>query len=370
MKVAILGTKGIPNNYGGFEQCAEKLSLFFYNKYKLNVFVYNPKSHKYKSDYWNGIKIIKINDFKRLPIISSIIYDLLCIIDASKRSFDIVIQLGYSPSGLFMHILKAKNIPIITNMAGIEWKRSKWNFIAKKVIKFSEEIAVRKSNIVISDNIGIKKYIDERYSINSKYIAYGADIPISINEDLIHLYNLEKESYYLIIARLQKDNNIEIILDGYIQSEEFTNKIIVIGGIDNTYGKYLTKKYQEYRYNIIFLGGIYNQEILNSLRKFSKIYFHGHSAGGTNPSLLEAMAAESKIVAHDNIFNRSVLKRNALFFKNEIDVANIIKNFDNLYENNWVKANKESIKKDYQWEYIAEQYFKVIQNIEMKRKII
>jgi len=366
MKIAILGTKGIPNNYGGFEQCAEQLSIYFFNKCNSDVYVYCTKSHNYKGNVWQGINLIHINDFKNIPFLSSIIYDFLCILDARMQSFDIIIQLGYSPAGLFYKLLKKNKIPIITNMAGMEWKRSKWNNIAKTIIKISERKAVNQSDIIVSDNIGIKKYIDDKYKINSFLIAYGADIPEKIEESLIDQYSLKKHKYFLVIARLQKDNNIEIILNGYIKSKS-KYEILIIGSLNNNYAKYLLKKYHEYS-NIKFLGGVYNQDVLNAMRKYCNIYFHGHSVGGTNPSLLEAMASEARIVAYDNIFNRSVLNNNALYFKNENDIAYEIKNFEQLYKFEWINKNKDNIAKNYQWNNVGQKYYELIRKLKEGRE--
>lgn len=366
IKLAILGSKGIPNNYGGFEQCAEKISLYFKNtNIPIDVYVYCPISHTYKSDKWQGINLVHIKDYEKYPLISSLAYDYGCVIDAKKRKFDIIIQLGYSPSGLFYKILKKENIPIITNMGGMEWKRSKWGIIARNIIKYSEKLAVKYSDMIISDNLGIKEYIDKKYNIDSKYIAYGAEIPYHINDEYLSKYNLEKESYYLVISRIQKDNNIEMIINGYLKS--YSNiPLIIIGSIKNNYGKYLKQKYKYYK-NIRFIGGVYELEELNAIRRYCKIYFHGHSAGGTNPSLLEAMAIRCKIVAHNNIFNRYVLQDNAIYFNNDFEVANIINNFDNLYNYDWQINNLENIKNNYQWDSIGEMYLKIILEIAEKK---
>ena len=142
-------------------------------------------------------------------------------------------------------------------------------------------------------------------------IPYGSVIFEDPNEDSIKKYNLNKKNYFLIISRIEPENNIEMILDGYLKSKSF-NKMIIVGNYNNKYGKFLLNKYKNYN-KIIFLNGIYDINIINNLRFFSKYYFHGHSVGGTNPSLLEAMACRAFIISNNNIFNKTYLEMTLLF---------------------------------------------------------
>jgi glycosyltransferase involved in cell wall biosynthesis len=356
MKVAIIGSRGIPNYYGGFEECAENLALFL-KRMNNDVYVYSTKSHLYKNDTWKGINIIHIDNFVGLPGIGSVLYDFLCILDASHRRFDVVIQLGYSPSGLFSLILKKARVPTITNMAGMEWRRSKWGPLAKTIIRASERLAVRYSDIVVSDNVGIKQYIDNKYGISSAYIPYGAIIPSKFDERLLRRYGVQKGRYILVIARLQPDNNVEMIVNGYLKSHIVSNPLIIIGALDSKYARRLRIKYLANQ-DVQFVGANYDKDELMALRKYSFIYFHGHSAGGTNPSLLEAMAAEARIAAFDNIFNRTVLDDHALFFADEDDVARIVLNIDKVYDDSWTSSNKLKISTEYQWDKVGAQYYK------------
>lgn len=356
MKIAVLGTRGIPNHYGGFEQCAEKLSPLWVKR-GISVDVFCEVKGKLKVNRWKDVDLVAIPDLSNISGLNVVIYDCLSILKVLTKNYNIILQLGYSPAALFYPLLKLKNVKIITNMAGIEWKRSKWGLFARTIIKLCEHMAVHLSDIVVADNIGIKEYLDNKYKIESRLIAYGAEpAPIS-KKGLLDNYQLYPNEFYMLIARLQPDNNIEMILDGY-QLSNSKLPFIVIGGPLGKYADHLHAKYAIDK-NIKFLGGIYDYSILCTLRSQARLYFHGHSAGGTNPSLLEAMESGAKIAAYDNIFNRSVLDDGALFFKNENDIVAII--HQELYTDysTKIRYNKNKIKKQYTWTKIAEQYQKL-----------
>lgn len=360
MKIAILGTRGIPNTYGGFEQCAEKISYYFVKK-GIDVTVYNPSDHCYKQSELNGVKIKTIFSNEELfSFFNVFIFDYLCLKDAIDK-YDIILELGYHPSAIFYYLKKKHKAKIITNMAGMEWKRSKWNFITRKFIKYCEKLAVEKSDVIITDNLEIKKYFLKKYGKDSFHIAYGAQLFNNPQIQNIEKYGLKKYNYYMMMARFQRDNNYEMILDGYIASRANV-PFIVIGDHTNRYGAFLKDKYQNYS-NIKFVGGIYNYYVLSTLRWFSKLYFHGHSCGGTNPSLLEAMATNTYIATHDNPFNRNVIENNCLYFSNSDDVSFIIKNFTDEKRKDFIRFNRDKITNIYNWEKISEEYLKIFRKV-------
>lgn len=357
MKLAILGTRGVPNYHGGFEQFAEYFSLYMF-KNGHDVTVFNSHTHPFQSKEWKGVKIIHRNDPEnKIGSVGQFIYDFNCINFCRNTHFDIILQLGYTSSSIWSKLLPSKSL-IITNMDGLEWKRSKYNKLVRKFLKFAEALAIKNSDYLISDSIGIQDYIKETYRKDSKFIAYGADVISNTDKASLEQYNIEPFKYNMLIARLEPENNIETILDGitFAKSKE---TFLVIGKHDtNKFGSYLKNKYKKHS-NIQFIGGIYNLDALNNLRFFSKFYFHGHSVGGTNPSLLEAMASGALITANDNIFNKSILKANALYFRNPQDVCNIINDgeyFFKKYKEPFKNNNIQEIKLNFNWELINSQY--------------
>ena len=357
MKIAILGTRGIPNSYGGFEQFAEYLSMGLIDKGH-DVTVYNSHNHSYQGDSWNGVNIIHCYDPEYLiGTAGQFVYDLNCILDCRKRDFDIILQLGYTSSSIWLKkFLNKKKFVVTTNMDGHEWKRSKYSPTVKKFLRYAEKLAVDNSSHLIADSVTIKTYLKSKYNKPSTFIPYGANIFNTPDIQVLKKYDLKPYNYDALIARLEPDNSIEVILDGVAMS--YTNRpFIVIGNSEAKYGQYLRDKFAG-QSNIRFLNGIYDINVLNNLRYFSNLYFHGHTVGGTNPSLLEAMASSALICAHDNIHNASVLADNAFYFKTAHQVKDLLDTVDihELANQDKIVNNIKKIESTYRWDMIIDQY--------------
>ena len=362
MKIAILGTRGIPNNYGGFEQCAEYLSIGLVEKGH-QVTVYSPDFHPYKEDTYNGVQIIRKAGLKSFlgKSLSNFIYDYLCFKDAVRKDFDIILELGLITSALSIIFCNHKNKVVVTNLDGLEWKRSKWNNLVQKITKALERYGVKHSDYLIADNIGIQKYIFDEYNRNSEFIPYGAVDVFIPCPTCLKEFGLVPNNYLLSISRLEPENNLEIMFDGYITSEIKT-PYFVVGNHLTGYGNFLKEKYRNT--GIIFLGGIFNKLHLDNFRYYSSFYLHGHSVGGTNPALLEAMAASTFILAHDNQFNKSVINQNAYYFRNVNTLGALLKNKEIIKNKiEFTKNNLKKINESYRWPIIVnkyESYFKSI----------
>ena len=279
MKIAILGTRGIPNEYGGFEQFAEYLSTGLVDRGH-QVAVYNPSWHSYQKEFFKGVEIIKKHcPEKTIGSLAHFLYDWICSKDAKKRGFDVIYHAGYLSAGPSIFFLSKKSdVCWVTNMDGLEWKRDKWNKPVKWLAKQMEKIVVRHSNYIISDNIGIQKYYKEKFKTNSTFLPYGAAIPEYVSDQFIEEFKLKINQYYILVARLEPENSIETILDGFCESKSKT-PFVVVGRNNSRYGEFLKRKYYS-NDKIIFVGGVYNIDKLNSLRKYAKLYFHGHTVGG------------------------------------------------------------------------------------------
>lgn len=353
MKIAILGTRGVPNYYGGFEQFAEFFSVYLVNKGH-EVYVYNSHNHPYQEKIFNGVNIIHCYDPEyKMGTAGQFIYDYNCIKDSRKRNFDIILQLGYTSNSVWYFMLPEEPI-IITNMDGLEWKRSKYSKPVQQFLKFAEKLAAVKSDYLVADSLGIQESLKRLYNKESEYIAYGATPFTNPDENILKEYDVEKYGYNMIMARFEPENNIDMVLQGVANTKNDT-PILVVGNYKTKHGDYLTEKYKPYK-NIRFIGGLYNLEHLNNLRLFSKIYFHGHSVGGTNPSLLEAMASGALIAAHNNAFNRGVLQDNAFYFSNPDEVAHLIANLDKEKNKAIIENNIQAIENDFNWEKINGKY--------------
>lgn len=354
LKIAIAGTRGIPNHYGGYEQAVTFLAEGLVKKGHA-VTVYNSHNHPYKEKIWKGVEIIHCYDpEKKIGTAGQFLYDLNCIRHARKQAYDILLFMGYTSSSAWGRIFPKQSL-IISNMDGLEWKRSKYSKPVRLFLKYAEKLAVRFSHFHIADSVAIKKYLDEKYGITSQFIPYGATISSALSADHLKEFNTRQGEYYLLVARMEPENNIEMILDGYIASGS-VDKFLVIGNAGNSYGQKLVQKYIR-NDTIHFAGALFDQHKLDNLRAFCKLYFHGHSVGGTNPSLLEAMAAGCVIAAHKNEFNEAVLGSEARYFSTPGDVSRIILTETPAeIKTQWMKAQKNKIKEFYNWEHITDLY--------------
>lgn len=357
MRIGILGTRGIPNHYGGFEQLAEYLSVGLVKKGH-EVYVYNSSLHPYKEKQFNGVQLISCYDPEdKLGTAGQFIYDLNCIRDARKQHFDVLLQLGYTSSSVW-HFLLPHKTAVITNMDGMEWLRSKYSKRVQQFLKHAEKWAVRSSDHLVADSTAIKQYLHKTYQADASFIAYGAAIFKTPDENVPGQYGLKKHGYYLAIARFEPENNLEMIIRGFLATN-VKEPLVLIGSTNNAFGRYLVSTYRQDR--IIFPGPVYEQEQLNNLRYFCKGYFHGHSVGGTNPSLLEAMACSAPVAAHDNVFNRAVLAEDARYFSSVDEVAeSIIHPVDEQVRHTQISNNLEKIATTYSWERIIDAYEQVM----------
>lgn len=356
MKIGILGTRGIPNAYGGFEQFAQYLAKGLVLR-QHDVTVYNSSDHPYKESSWEGVQIVHCKDMEnKIGTAGQFFYDLVCIQDARKRKFDVLLHLGYTSDSIWYWRWPRKAVNIV-NMDGLEWKRSKYGATTQSFLKRAEKWAVNHGNLLIADSIGIQDYLKKQYNKDSVFIPYGADIPERYNALIPSQYNLEPKKYALVIARMEPENNIETIIQGYLLSGKRI-PLMIIGNIHQPFGKYLQEKYPDT--DIRYISGIYDIDIVNSLRYYSGIYFHGHSVGGTNPSLLEAMSCECNIAAHFNPFNKAILGDDAWYFNNAEDVAELLgsNQHTSLIEQR-KNNNSEKIRTLYNWEKIISSYEQV-----------
>jgi glycosyltransferase involved in cell wall biosynthesis len=354
LKIAILGTRGIPNQYGGYEQAATSLAAGLAQKGHF-VTVYNSHNHPYHDKNWNNVEIIHCYDPEYLTgTVGQFIYDLNCIFHARRKNYDAILQMGYTSSSIWGRFYPKKTL-IISNMDGLEWKRSKYSAAVQHFLRYAEKLAIKYSDYYIADSPAIQNYLLEKYKISSEYIPYGAAIYNNEDKDVLNAYDISPGNYCLLIARMEPENNIETILNGFLASAS-DKKFIVVGNTNNQYGKNLRNKFGTAT-SIRFIGALYDQSKLHSLRAFSSIYFHGHSVGGTNPSLLEAMASRALIVAHDNPFNKTVLGMDGYYFSSAGDIENIIRTVMGDETNKrMIRNNLEKIKEHYNWEKVIEQY--------------
>lgn len=309
-RVAIVGTVGLPAAYSGFETLAEHLVR--YNERQglpVDLTVYCSARHfKDKPDTYHGARLRYVDMDANNA--SSIAYDAVTMMMALREGVDTILLLGVSGAVALPVVRAISKARIVTNIDGIEWRREKWQGIAKKVLRASERLAVRWSHAVVADNGAIVDYVRDSYGRESRMIAYGGDHALDV---AAAPYDGLPSGYALALCRIEPENNVHLILDAFADQEQLP--LVFIGNWDRSaYGRDLKERYASRR-GITILDPIYDIATLRSIREGCSVYVHGHSAGGTNPSLVEMMHFDKPILAFDCVFNRYSTQDAALFFK-------------------------------------------------------
>jgi glycosyltransferase involved in cell wall biosynthesis len=353
-KIAIIGTVGVPANYGGFETLAEHLIEDLGQKHDITVYCSGKKYSK--SERVSSYKGARL---KYLPFdangIQSIPYDTLSIINALFFA-DVLLVLGVAGAWILPFVRIFTNKKIIISIDGIEWKRDKWNLLAKWYLFWAEGMAVKYSHIDISDNEAIQDYTAARYGSLSRIIEYGADhtMKVAVTEEAREQYPFLKEQYAFKVCRIEPENMVHVILEAFTKTSRMP--LVIVGNWDKSdYGKSLKTKFGQHP-NIHILDPIYNQEKLDVLRGNASLYVHGHSAGGTNPSLVEAMYLGLPILANGVSYNRVTTENRALYFT---DLESLIAEINKIYtaKLNLVGEEMQAVaKRRYTWSHIAFKY--------------
>jgi glycosyltransferase involved in cell wall biosynthesis len=359
-KLAIIGTNGLPGRYGGWDQLLNHLTSKLSDRYE--IIVYTSK--------YNAVPGLKEFNNSRLTIIplkangvQSIFYDGISMLDAAFK-YDILLVLGTSGC-IFLPFIRLINNNIILNPDGAEWKRGKWNFFIKQFLKLSEYLGIRFSKYIISDNLIIQKHIDEMYKKKSFLIEYGGDqvIKKELSQTTELKYLISDKNYAFKVCRIEPENNIDLILNAFVHVEL---KLILIGNWNNSkYGINLKESFNNIS-NLILLDPIYDQDTLDELRSNCGIYIHGHTVGGTNPSLVEAMNLGLCCIVYDVNYNRVTTNDQAIYFKTQNDLINILKKFE-LQEIDTARIGNNLFKlanEKYQWNLIISKYDQVFKSIQ------
>lgn len=367
-RISIIGTVGVPANYGGFETLAEHIIEDLTGDYDITVYCSGKRYKKEdRKETYKGAKL------KYIPLnangVQSIIYDSWSILKALFNS-DVLLVLGVAGAWILPFVKLFTNKKIIISIDGIEWKRDKWSNLAKAYLFWAEKIAVRFSHIDISDNEAIQDYTKERYGTLSRIIEYGGDHTLTVQPDeaAFHKYPFLKNNYAFKVCRIEPENNVHMVLEAFEKIDKMP--IVFVGNWSNSeYGIELKSKYKNHP-NIIILDPIYNQEQLDILRSNATVYIHGHSAGGTNPSLVEAMNLGLPVVSFGISYNKVTTEYKADYFQTKEELVDIISNFHiNAFIKNG-KLMKEVADRRYQWKLITKKYmFLVEEALVAKEKI-
>lgn len=364
MKISLIGTRGIPAKYGGYETFAEEISpLLASEGFDVSV---QCDYNSYHKDTFKGVKLffssVSKSDHRLRYYFQGIRWGI--------NNSDILLVASVAGSFFyFLNIFKRKII--ITNTDGLEYKRKKWPLHVKVYFKLAEWLAVKFSDYLVADSEEIKKHLCRSYpSVEKKIrvIEYGSEINGKANTDILDKYSLKHNDYYLVVCRLEPENNLDMIIEGFKRSKTDSPLVIVGNLLDTKYIKYLISTNNSER--VKFIGGIYDKNELYPIRYSCKAYIHGHSVGGTNPSLLEAMGSRNIILAHDNQFNREVTKDLQFYFKTAEDLSGRIENIELLDQEEAEKYKEISINRirnKYNWDNILQKYLNLFDEVKITK---
>ena len=363
MKIAIVGTRGIPASYGGFETFAEELSTRLVARGH-EVFVYCRKGKiDWSQPYYKGVRLVLLPTLKH-KYLDTVAHTLLSVFHVIFTKVDIVYFCN-AINSIFIILPRVFGKKTAINVDGLEWKREKWSRIGKFAYRISEKIATLFANEIVTDSRGIQRYYKEKFSKDTIFIPYGADIgkytgPVEI----MGKYGLEKRGYVLYVSRLEPDNNAHIVIKAY-EKVKGDMPLVIVG--DAPYGEpYIEKLRSTKDKRIKFLGSIYGKGY-HELQSNAFIYIHGNEVGGTNPALLEAMAHGNCVIANGVSFNKEVVGDAGLWFRhNDIeDLKNKIQYFiDNPKETDKYRTMAvERIREYYNWDDVVSEYEDLFANM-------
>ena len=373
--VFIVGSKGIPARYGGFETFVENLTANQCSgqiRYHVSCMNNDEKHFEYNGADCFNVRVPLPGAPGRIFHVGLVLQQVEAWAQANPGERVIVYILGCRigplliPHARKLHRLGAR---VYCNPDGLEWKRDKWSAPAKKFLRFCEKCLVENSDLAICDSVNIEKYIHETYGTkvkNTTFIAYGAHVARSAcsEEKLQNWYQthqLTKDGYYLIVGRFVPENNYETMISEFMRSETKRALVIITNVEKNRFYQQLAEKTGfEKDERIRFVGTVYDQELLKKIREEAHGYLHGHEVGGTNPSLLEALASTRINLLLDVGFNREVGENGALYWNKQAgSLAALLEKADNLGADEIAELDRNSldrVKNSYSWKKICSEY--------------
>ena len=375
--VFIIGSKGIPAKYGGFETFVDELVCRQKNPnilYHVSCLSNDSKEFEYHNTHCFNVPVPNIGPAK------AIYYDLAALKYCVKHIKDkrinnaivYILACRIGPFvGKYIKQLHKLNCKVYVNPDGHEWKRAKWNYFIRKYWKLSEKLMVKNADLLICDSKNIEKYIQEdymKYSPKTTFIAYGADTSKSTLEDddekLLDWYkekDVKAKDYYLVVGRFVPENNYETMIREFMKSKTKKDFVLITNIEKNKFYEDLKNKtHFDNDDRIKFVGTVYDQQLLKKIRENAYGYLHGHEVGGTNPSLLEALATTDLNLLLNVGFNKEVGEDGAVYWnKQEGNLARLIDNLENINNAQLKKLSskaKHRIDSEYSWDYIVRKY--------------
>lgn len=365
MKIAILGSRGIPVSYGGFETLAEELSVRLVKKgHEVTVYCCSPYSATAERTY-KGVQRIVLPTI-RTKVLEKPVFAFLSLLASSIEKYDVVLMLGVSVS-FFCSIPRVFGSKVIINIDGLEWQRKKWGSVVSSLLKLEERMAGITADVVVTDSRRVKEYYKEKYGKDSVYIAYGADVSEYPPGNILKRYGLTSSEYILYVSRFEPENNPLLVREAYDALKDPSRKLVMVG--DAPYADAYVRKVKDTENpDIIFTGYLFGDAYKELL---SNAYFsiQATEVGGTHPALVEAMGAGRCILANDIPEHREVLRDAGVYYKDKDELTEKILELlsDELMTQEKGMAARKIAEEEYSWEKVVGEYEKLFQKIVRKQ---
>ncbi|MCR8670847.1 DUF1972 domain-containing protein [Agrococcus sp. HG114] len=362
MRVAMLGTRGVPAAYGGFETAVEEVGARLAARGH-DVVVYGDRTHPDVSRH-RGMRVQHLPSLpvKQLETLSRTGLAALRAVALDAPHVAIVFNAANAP---YVPLLRARGIPVAVHVDGLEWRRAKWGGAGRAYYRWAEQHAVRTADALIADAPGIAAYYRAEFGVATELLRYGAPVLDRVSAVPLRALGLEPQAYHLVVARFEPENHVLDIVRGY-RSSRAALPLAVVGSAP--YSAAYTQQVRETADDdprIRLLGGVYDQAVLDALYAYARTYVHGHSVGGTNPSLLRAMGAGAAVIAYDVDFNREVLDDDAWSFRTADDLPAVLAEVeadDGLVAVRGARA-RERAAREFRWDDVADGYERLAQRL-------
>jgi glycosyltransferase involved in cell wall biosynthesis len=363
--MGMVGTRGVPARYGGFETAIEEVgSRLVERGHEVTVYCRDPHDGSTVPERHNGMKLVTLPAV-RSKAVETLSHTALSVAHEVIRRDEDVTFLFNSANSLFLPVLRLSKAPVAVHVDGLEWRRSKWSGAGKRYYRTAEALAVRWADALIADARGIGDYYRDEFGATTELISYGAPVLDGVGDDRLADLGLQAGGFHLVVARFEPENHVELIVAGY-RSSDAVLPLVVVGGApysdDYTQAVHAAAGGDA---RIRLLGPLWDQEQLNQLYAHARLYLHGHSVGGTNPSLLRAMGAGAAVSAYDVVFNREVLGDAGWFFADAASVARAVETAERDPDECARRARccRQRVATDYQWDGVADGYERLAQRL-------
>ncbi|MDE0804920.1 MAG: DUF1972 domain-containing protein [Acidimicrobiales bacterium] len=355
MRIALIGTRGVPARYGGFETCVEEVGARLAGAgHEVTVYCRSSRTGAdARLESYRGMDLVHLPAVPQRHV-ETLSHTGLSVGHVLRRSTDAAIVFNAANSPM-LPLLRARGIPVATHVDGLEWKRAKWGGGGRRYYRAAESLAVRWSDALIADAAGIADYYTTEFGVDTELIRYGAPIVEAGDPAVLEAVDLAPGSYHLAVARFEPENHVDIIVEGYSKSS--ADAPLVVVGAAPYADAYTRRVHDAADDRVRFLGAVWDQDLLDQLYANCITYQHGHSVGGTNPSLLRAIGAGAATDAFDVGFNREVLGSCGRYWSTPDDIAPLFESAEADTDTIAARGSASRTRAgDYDWDDVAREY--------------